>query len=377
MDPVLGVTGDYATNPVLLPVSGTGEANEALLIDGPINYNADHYKFLVIPSFRIGDASGYSSVSSNYEHLNIKGEQDTERSALSANFGVTRDSSLYQDFQLNGAEAVRRDGVSEDLNWDRFLTERIEFNVDANSTRVSYAASMGTQTLVDYRYTSISPTLVWNSSERNKITLTASGGRYDSLDGTTESRNGNLQAGFIRQLSEQWTVTATGGYSRALNRVDTFQEVLVYTPNGPAIERIPFNEESSQNGTVYSVDLSRKGSAFVLDAIASRQTTPTGFAFLSRQDAYDLKGTLTLSDRWSLGAHARNAISENPGYRGQITTINLKYVGLAAYWRWTELWTVSLNASQIDEQFKSPNFKVASSEVSITLSRQFNHFVFH
>lgn len=377
MDPVLGITGDYATNPLLLAVSGTGEANGALLLDGPITYNADNYKFLVIPSFRVGDAGGYSSVASDYEHLNFKGEQDTERGVLSAAVGVARDSSLYQDYQLNGAQAVRRDNVSEDLNWDRFLTERTEFNADVNTSRVLYGESTVAQTLVDYRYTSFSATLVWQSSERNKVTLAASVGRYDSLDGTTESRNGNLQVGFIRQLSELWTVTATGGYSRALNRVDIEQAFLVFTPNGPAIEYVPYQEESSQNGAVYSVDLSRKGSTFVLDAIASRQVTPTGFAFLSRQDAYDLKGTLTLSDRWSFGAHLRNAISRNPDYEGQITTINLKYLGLAAYWRWTEQWTVSLNAAHIDQQFQSPNFKVDSTEVSITLSRQFNHFVFH
>jgi len=125
-------------------------------------------------------------VTSDYEHLNARGEYDTERSTLTATAGVARDSSLYFDYLSDGTAGVRRDTALADLDYDRFLTEKLELNADANTTRVRYGDTTGVGTLVDYRYLSLAPTLSWYTVERNKYTLLASVGRYNSLDGTTE-----------------------------------------------------------------------------------------------------------------------------------------------------------------------------------------------
>ena len=220
VDPVLGLAGDYATNAALIDIPHTAEANGALLLDAPAAYNGDALELFVIPSVRLSNSSGFSSVTSDYEHLNVKSEFDTERSVLTAAAGVARDSSLYQDYLSDGTTGVQRNTLMADLKWDRYLTERVDFSTDVNSSRVRYGQAEGVATLTDFKYTSISPTLSWDSSERNKLTLAAIVGRYNSLDGTTTSRNANLQIGFVRQLSEIWSLTATGGYSRALNQLD-------------------------------------------------------------------------------------------------------------------------------------------------------------
>src|SRR5271163_818038 len=126
VDPVLGVVGDYATNPALLDVPHTAETHGALLLDSPTTYNGDAFELFVMPSFRLSDSSGYSSLASDYEHLNLKGEFDTERSVLTAAAGAARDSSLYQDYLSDGATGVRRDTLTADLNWDRLLSERVD-----------------------------------------------------------------------------------------------------------------------------------------------------------------------------------------------------------------------------------------------------------
>jgi len=159
LDPLLGITADYATNPALLFVQQSSETNEAVLLDAPLSYNADDFKFFASPSFRVGDSKGYSSVTSDYEHLNLKGEFDTERDVLTAVAGLDRDSSLYQDYLTNGTAGVQRDSAIGDVNWDRFLTERVDFNTDLNWTQVRYGEAVGVQTLVNYRYTSITPAL--------------------------------------------------------------------------------------------------------------------------------------------------------------------------------------------------------------------------
>jgi hypothetical protein len=376
VDPVFGIAGDYATNPALLDQPHTAETNGALLLDAPTTYNGNAFEFFVMPSFRLSNTAGYSSLASDYEHLNVKGQLDSERSVLSATAGVAQDSSLYQDYLSDGTTGVRRDTVTGDLNWDRSLTERIDFNADANWTKVRYGEAIGIATLTDYKYLSISPTLSWVSSERDKLTLAANVARYNSLDGTTTSRSANLQIGFMRQLSEIWTLTAAAGYSRALNTLQGSEDVLVLTPSGLGIEIIPLRVESSQNGTVYSLNLTRKGTLLTLGAIASRQLTPTGFAYLSLQDSFELTASYTLSDRWSFTGDARYIKSQDPQLQGGILERTPKIFTVGATWRWTEHWTASLTASHVMEEFQPPGLDLASSEVMITLSRHFNHIKF-
>src|ERR1700687_1015835 len=107
VDPALGIDADYSTNPALLDVPHTAETHGALLLDAPATYNGDAFKLSVMPSFRFSNSSGYSSVASDYEHVNVKGEFDTERSVLSVAAGVDRDSSLYQNYLTDGSTGVR------------------------------------------------------------------------------------------------------------------------------------------------------------------------------------------------------------------------------------------------------------------------------
>jgi hypothetical protein len=386
-DPVVGIVGDYATNPALLETPHTAESNGALLLDAPTNYVGDGVGFFVIPDFRLSSSQGYASLASDYEHLTLKGELDTERSTLTATAGIYQDSSLYQDYLsngsgylFNGSTGVKRDTLTADLNWDRNLTERLEFDTDVNSMQVKYGqAAAGVGTLTDYRDTNIAPTLSWVSSERNKWTLSANVGRYNSFDEvfeSSESRSANLQVGLVRNLNEIWSLTASAGYSRALNRENFDEEFLVITPEGPAIEIVPIREESAQNGTVYSADLNRKGERLSFDVIASRQLMPTGYAFLSQQNLVKVAATYTYSDRWSFGAGAYYQQARNPQLQGGIITQTPKSISLSASWRWTEFWTVTFAASRITELFQPPGLTVASTEVSIKISRQFNHIKF-
>jgi hypothetical protein len=386
-DPVVGIVGDYATNPALLEIPHTAEGNGALLLDAPTDYIGDGVGFYVIPSFRLSSSQGYASLASDYEHLTLKGELDAERNTLTATASIYQDSSLYQDYLsngsgylFNGSTGVKRDTLTADLNWDHNLTERFEFDTDVNSTQVKYGqAAAGVGTLTDYRDTNIAPTLSWLSSERNKWTLSASVGRYNSFDEaleSSESRSANLQVGLVRNLSEIWSLTATAGYSRALNRENFDEEFLVITPEGPAIEIVPIREESAQNGTVYSADLNRKGERLSLDVVVSRLLAPTGYAFLSQQNLVKVGATYTYSDRWSFSAGGYYQQSKNPELQGGLFTQTPRSVNLSASWRWTEFWTVTFAASRIMELFQPPGFTVASTEVSIKISRQFNHIKF-
>jgi hypothetical protein len=404
IDPVLGVLGDYSTDPNLVHQRDTGITSAALQVAAPTVYDDDSFKFSMLPSFRVGDSRGFAAVTSDYAHLNLEGDYVSDLYALKANAGIARDSSLAFDYLSTGDVGVRRDAASAELNWDQHLTELVEFDIDGSSQRVNFgkgptvATLTGTvPTLTDYNYNSIAPSLSWNSSELSKLSLTGAVARSDSLGArdvllglpsSTQSRSASLQLGYQVQLSQQWTANASGGYSRAINQSDFF--VLRQVPPPPntlsttiTLEPFPVRIPSAQNGSVYGVDLSHKDSRLVVDALATRQLTPTGFAFLTSQDTYELKTNYTVSERWSFGADGRYVRYQNPELINStvaqinvLNVINVRYFGLKANWNWTEHSTVILSAARVVQGVDLSRFNVASNEVTLTFSHRFNHIDF-
>ncbi len=376
---MLGVSVDYYTNPALLDLPDTAESHAALLLDAPTTYQGDAEKLSILPSFRLSDSQGYSALDSDYEHLTVLNEFDTERDVFTATAMAAQDSSLYHDYFLNGSTGVRRDTVQADLNWDRYLTERLEVDTDVNSQRVRYGEGVGTGApeLIDYKYTSITPALSWMENERDKLTATVSAGRYNSLNGETESTNANLQLGFVRQLSEIWSLSATAGYSRADNKIDAEEKAFEFTSSGLVLVLVPLTEKATQNGSVYSVNLTHQTERLALSASTSRQLVPTGLAFLSRQESYDLKANFTASERWTLNADLQRIEYHTPESDTASVDQHLTSLQLSAVWQWTEHWKVTLNASRVMDIYGTSGVKAAavdvdSSGVSLELSRQFN-----
>lgn len=370
--PVIGISGDYSTNPGLLNLPDTAEAHGALLLDAPTSYVGNATKFSILPSVRLSNARGYSSLDSDYEHLNFSEELDTERDVFIANGGLARDSSLTHDFLLNGSTGVERNSLLGDVNWDRHLTERLDLDNDLNYSRVRYAEGTGTVTLTDYRYASFAPSLAWNTSERGKLTTSASVGRYESLNGQTTSTSANLQVGFTKQVTEYWTLGGSGGYSRANNEANTEEPAIVYTPNGFEIVLIPIQVKSTQTGSVYAVTATRQAERLYLALTASRQLVPSGFAFLSRQEAYELKVAYPPSERWNLSADLHAISYAQPADNGATSTLRTDAVLLSASWQWTEHWTLSFGANYIFERTGAPSISIDSTGVSVELSRKFD-----
>jgi hypothetical protein len=365
-EPVLGLVGEYSTNPALRDSDHAAETHGALLIDVPTTFSASSMSLSVNPSFRISNSPRYSSLASNYEHLTVVGDLESERNQITATGQFARDSSLYYNYAVNGTTGVRHDTALADLAWTRAFTERLNLIVDANSTRVTYGQSSTFATLNDYRYTAAQPTLSWNSSERSTLSLLGGVGLYDSSGGSTRSVNANFQVGFVRQLDELWTLSATAGYSRERNTIsEYFGHFLLGT------------FRSVENGSVFSSGITRRGSRLQVTASASRSLTPSGFAFLSRVDTDQFSVHYPWSERWSIDGHVRWVKSLEPQVIGP--AISQKYLdsGLSASWLVTELWTFTVNASRVTAKYTPPTVAVDASGFSLQLSRRFNRIEWH
>jgi hypothetical protein len=375
--PVISVAGDYYTNPALIDLPDTSESHGSLLVDAPTSYVGDAYKLTVLPSFRLSNAPGYSYLDSNYAHVNVSNEFDTARSTVVITGAVARDSSLYHDYLLNGATGVRRDSVLADLNWDRQFTERFDLDTDVTWTRVRFGEAVGVATLTDYKYANIAPALNWALSETTKLTVSAGFGRYDSLDGITQSTSANLQVGMTKQVSELWTLSAAAGYSRAENRYNLTEYVFEFTPVGILIVPVPFSAKSAQNGGVYALSASHRTELLTLSASASQQWAPTGFAFLSRQKLFELAATYRATERLTVSADVRRLDYDLP--QGAKTSVNLdlNYLDLTATWQWTEHWTATATATYVMERYVASDLRLSSTGVSLAFSRHFDWKSFH
>jgi hypothetical protein len=373
-DPTIGMSADYASNPVLVEVAHPSETDAALLVNAPISYQGNDLTLSFQPSARLSDTHSYASLNSDYVHLTASGEFDGERNALKLSASANRDSSLYENYLVNGEAAVRRDALTGDLAWTRHLTETLDAELDLDALHVRFGAPSGNASLVSYKNASVAPGLSWQLSERDHLVLSVSGGQYDSLDGSTRSRTLQSQLGYDRALSETWSLKLTGGYTRQQNRLHFDIPELVFIPGlGFVIVEVPVGVESQVDTPVYSAKLTRTGERLTVNASATRQETPTGFAFLSRQTIYDLQLSYALSERWSASLHEYWLSEHDPSLQGTYFDRTVNSVTADLSYQLSEHYTLDVALSRVDETLSATDLHIANNQITLTLNYKFNH----
>jgi hypothetical protein len=367
IEPRVGVTVDYSTNPLLREFDGRSEEHVAGLLDLPVRYDTDAVEFLLRPSGRLSNSRGYSSLASNYLHVDADLQSTSELGVTTLQGGLARDSSLYYAGGLVNGVGVRRDTGSGGVDWLRSLTERTQLDVNAAWTELRYAQTAAFSYFTDYRYLSAGPTWSWNATERDTLKILGSAGRYQSLNGITESRSVNLQAGYSRHLTEIWSLDTSAGYSRSKN-----SEKFYFGPFYLG------TLASNQEGTVYSATIARHGETVNLTGTVSRSLQPTGFAYLSRQTSASVSVAYIPSEKWDYslsGAWQKAQIPIVGGGLGRPggPTATVKYLNaqLSANWHWTAQWVLSMHATRISDEYGPPTLSGASTNFSVDLTRQF------
>jgi hypothetical protein len=357
--PLVGIAAEYATNPALIAADTRSETREALFLDLPFNCDLDAVHFAVIPRVRYSDTAGYSSVTSNYIHVDASAKYAGELDTTTLTTALYQDSSLLYAGELSNGIGVRRDTASVDINWQHALSERAQFQMDANAVRTRYGRSAQSGSLVDYSDIGVSPAVSYAVSELSTIRILGGANRYKSLNGFTDSNSTNLQLGWDRRIDELWTVSATAGYSKSANHYHyTFITI-----------------DSSQNGTVYSANLTRQTETLTATVSATRALMPTGFAFLARQDTVNGLANYSYSDRLSFAAAITWANIAQPILTGGYSTRRFYDGDISANWHWTEQWILSLHVNKIGQQYVAQTgqrpVSPTSNGVTFAISRQF------
>ncbi len=360
----MGVSGYYYSNPTLASTAATATENIAALLDLPVTYDTDGFEFLVRPSGRLGNERGYYSLASNYAHLDSSLQYSNDLGTATLQGEVARDSSLYFAGGLDRGIGVRRDSEATSGDWTRSITERSQIALDASWNTVRYDQSANQTGLVDYRYITAGPTASYSLTERDTLQLVGSAGRYQSLNGISESKSDNLQLGYVRQLDELWKLTVDSGYSRSVNSEKLYYTIFIY-------QFYVGTYTSRQGSATYSFNLTRQGESLTLAASASRAFQPTGFAFLSRQDSISLSAAYKQSDRWDYVLGVTWQQAQTPELQEQVFNERFLNSQLTANWHWTEQWMLSLHVNRVTQHYGPPPTTSSSNGLALDIVRQF------
>ncbi len=358
--PLIGLAAQYSSNPVLTVSEPHSEANAALFVNAPVNFDEDAFHFAAAPTVRYSNQSGYSSVTSDYYHLDTSAQFTSELGALNLTQSLYRDSSLFYAGGLVNGVGVRRDTATSDCSWQHLLSERMQLQLDVNTSRVLFQQSALVSGLADYRYSIATPALAYVLNELDTFRLLGSVSRYYSLNSLTSSQSDNLQLGYDHKLNELWSLTATYGYAKTNNDFDFIYFGHFYGVIG-----------STENGAVYSINATRQDEHLQLNFAASRALTPTGLAFLTRQDRLSIGGTYTQSERWTYNGAVTWEALRNPVQNGGSSEAHYYSANFSATWHWTEQWLVTLSATKVEQTFGALTVSAASTGVSLQISRQF------
>jgi hypothetical protein len=360
--PTVGVIGQYSSDPILLPGPGHEEANGAVTLNLPVNYDEDAFHFAATPTVRYGNASGYSSLTSNYFHLDSSAQLASELGSITLSGALYRDSSLLYAGELANGIGERRDTSSLDLKWARNFTERLQGQAEISTARTLFGQLSEDEfnPLVDYRYSSLSPSLGYSVTERDTVRAIGGVSRYQALNDVSESDSYSLQLGYDRQLSELWGLKVTAGYARAEDR----QNFYFY-------QFLLGHIDTVQNSTVYSANLTRQGEHLTLTLGASQGLAPTGYFYLSRQQSATAVAHYVFSEKWTMDGSASWQSNHNPLTTGGTAEARYYSVALSGTWHWTEQWFIAVQATKVAQRYGEPAVSAASDGISVQIARQF------
>ena len=360
IEPRLGVSTEYDSNPGLRQFDPVSEDHVAALFDLPLRYDEDDVAFALRPKGRVGNSQGYSSLAANYFHVDGTAQVSGERGSASIQAELGRDSSLYHAGGLVDGVGVRRDSAETSADWTRSMTERSQVQIDVSWSRIRYEQPPNATALVDYRYLSAGPTVAFQLDERNTLKVLGNYGRYQSLDGITESTSENLQVAFVRRLDEIWSLSTSAGYSRSENSQKYFLGQFYLG-----------KLTSNQNSSIYSASLMRQGEQLNFSGGVFRALQPTGLAYLSQQDSINAAANYILSERWDFTLNASWERARNPVLGGGESSVRFLNAQIAANWHWTAQWYISTRIARFTQSYGQPSISAGASSLSLEINRHF------
>lgn len=280
--------------------------------------------------------------------LNGELRRDTlfERFRQGAGVGDLRDT----DIGSSTSTEVRRNyrAFQPYFNW--LLSERDAVRFDYRLTDVNFSNSGGTG-LVNYRENFIGGTYSRALSERDSATLTVNSFRYRPDDNDAEADTLQLLVGLARKFGE----SSRGNF--AVGASNTRQ-----TENG---------EDDRTSGVVLRAGIEQRSEISQLDAVISRDVTPSGLGRALLSDQYRIRWLRKTSPRVDFvleGQYLRSRLLE-----GNDPNVDRRYIEIEPHlrWHWLEDWVVSGSYRYRYQKFDAASDSADSNAVFVGVNYTF------
>ena len=281
----------------------------------------------------------------------------TERDEFSALVNYTRDSTLDSELDTTGQvidERATRTRLSLGPSWSRTLDERTRLNLGYNFTTVDYSDDPGISDLVGYDYDVWSASLTRQFTPRLQATLASSYSRYQpDTDAGLDSDTVNLQVGITRNFSETLTTSWLAGVR------ETTSDTLIPAgycvgadpgasfpacTGGQAILAGTAKDETDDNGSVFSAEITKLLEKGKISASLSRSSNPSGEGELLDTTRLLITGeykfTETLRSLLSIEYTNAETIANFSDIRDQ-TDQDLFRIRPKLFWRWRREWQLA------------------------------------
>jgi len=373
VEPTLGLSAGYQSNPLFL-ADGRGTSETlALLLHLPVTYSGDRVSFSLQPRFRAGATHGAVAPLADYQYFDSVWDDKGVLNEFTAKAGWHRDSTLYNPFEQSalGGSTLHRQEDTGSLDWRHQLSERSDLELFASEDQVHYGATV-TPTLSSFNYGQGGAKFAHDLSERWQLTLEGGVSEFELRDQSYRTEAGYAQLDLSRRLSERWSLLASIGTS-SLRFRQTIEEFFLVPDDQGVLHLVLRQVDIHTRGHTgnYSLSLQREFQKWRLEVAASRALQPSGFGALATQDDVTVRLTGNRTERLTLTAAIHGSrLSDSSG---RLSLGNRRYydANVTGDWRWTEHWTLEAQLALYLQRPAPTLAMVRNAAAFLTLTREF------
>ncbi|GEM_PF-6107010 len=349
--PELSVSGEYSTNPQLIP--GESESGSAAVanLGLPFGWYDDAAQVEFGARARLADASGASPIGHNAYYGSVQEKSDFERGTIALASHISDDSAAIVGTPPSGTLtrlAIGERSVDGSLNATYSLTSRLQNQLGGLWQTQHYAFLPGSG-LYGYDYFSATDTLQESLTLRTQLQLALSFSRYRSPDLGYLEDSETAQIGLSQAVTERVNYSVLYGRSKAI---------------APGYGTRTY-------GTVYAANVSWKTERTAVTASLGQSFQPSGFGSLTLSREATLRGDFNKTERLS-GYIALRSVRTTD-------TLSLLYFAGRSYqaatgavsWAANEKWDVTLLANWQRQKIDLGDLSSSGTGVLLSAIRKF------
>ncbi|MDP2026007.1 hypothetical protein [Sulfuriferula sp.] len=314
---------------------------------------------------------GQTGLNRNDLYYTLGSNYKTERDIWAGDFSYTSDSTLTSELNQTGVVLARAQHnlLSLKPSWTRQLTERgsVRLSYMFNDSRYSGGAASG---LVDYTYHVAAADWLYQMSEKDQLSMTASYSRFLTTNNNYTANTVGLQGGLTHSFSETLQGTLQLGVNQTRSTLKTNAVQFVFDPSTFSfVPVLVANTLTTSNLVpVLSAKLSKQFETGTLTGTASRELQPTGNGSLVETDRLGLDASRSFSEK--LVGSANAAVYRSRYIGGAVNAPSSRYysLGLGLNWRMDERWRLDGGYRYARSEYQNSSVAPTSNLVYATIT---------